>query len=79
MEWHNGGGGQGHLVGLTELGWMLKGDPTTALSVLYGLGRWEVGRGGEGEGWTRRNATQGLGEGRGGGGGVQQQQQQQAE
>ena len=63
------GRGRTHLVGVTELGRMLGNDPTTALSVLYGLGRWEGGRreGADGP------AAQGLGEGGGGGGGGEQQ------
>ena len=56
-------------MGVTELGRMLGSDPTMALSVLYGLGRWEAGRSGGGRDGP---AAQGLNEGRGGGG--QQQQ-----
>ena len=54
LEWRDGGG-QTHLVGVTELGRMLGNDPNSALSVLYGFGRWEAGRSGVGGGgaWTR--------------------------
>ena len=45
VEWRNGGG-RTHLLGVTELGRMLGNDPNLALSVLYGLGRWEAGEGG---------------------------------
>ena len=52
------GVGATHLVGVTELGWMLGNDPNLALAVLYGLGRWEAGRSGGGmdpqrRGWVR--------------------------
>ena len=49
VEWRDGGGWT-HLVGITELGRMLGNDPNMALSVLYGLGRWEAGR--SGGSWT---------------------------
>ena len=43
MEWRDGGGWT-RLVGVTELSRMLGTNPTLALSVLEGLGRWEAGR-----------------------------------
>ena len=45
-------------MGVTELGRMLGNDPNMALSVLYGLGRWEAGKTGgcldpQRRGWVR--------------------------
>ena len=58
VEWRDGGGGRTNLVGVTELGRMLGNDSNLALSVLYGLGRWEAGRSGgamnpQCRGWVR--------------------------
>ena len=50
VEWREEGG-RIHLVGVTVLGRILGNDPNMALSVLYGLGRWEAGR--SGGAWTR--------------------------
>ena len=44
VEWRNERGWM-HLVGGTELGWMLGNDSNLALLVLYGLGRREAGKG----------------------------------
>ena len=43
LEWRDGGG-RTCLMGVTDLGRMMKIDPNMALSVLEGLGRWESGR-----------------------------------
>ena len=43
VEWRNGGG-RTRLLGVTELSRMLGTNPSLALSVLEGLGRWEAGR-----------------------------------
>ena len=45
-------------MGVTELGRMLVNEPNRALSVLFGLGRWEAGRSKGGmdprrRGWVR--------------------------
>ena len=53
VMWRDGGR-RTHLVRVTELGRMLGTDPNMALSVLYGLGRWEAGRSGGGMGPQRR-------------------------
>ena len=57
VEWRDAAG-RTHLVGDTGLGWMMGKDPNLALSVLYGLGRWEAGRSTGGmdpqrKGWLR--------------------------
>ena len=43
VEWRDGGGWT-RLVGVTELGRLMRTDPNLVLSVLDGLGRWEAGR-----------------------------------
>ena len=57
VEWRNGGG-RTRLVGVTELGRMMGTHPNLAVSVLDGLGRWEVGTSAGGmdpqrKGWVR--------------------------
>ena len=57
-EWRDGGG-RTHLVAVGGLARMLGNDPNMALSVLYGLGRWEAGRNGGGAGQGPRGARVG--------------------
>ena len=57
VEWRDGRG-RTHLAGVSDLGRMLGNDPSLALLVLCGSGRWEAGRSGGGmdvqrTGWVR--------------------------
>ena len=63
VEWRDWGDPT-HPLGVTEFGRMLGNDPNMALSVLYGLGRWEAGRSGWGIDPQRRDWVR-VGEERG--------------
>ena len=63
VKWRDGGR-RTRLLGVTELGRMMRTDPNLARSVLDGLGRWEAGRSGGGmdprrKGWGRLQARAG--------------------